>query len=310
MEGIEISKGHFRHVTTGGTFMKATRMVIAGLVLCILASAPVYAGIEWTLEKKIQLDRAPVDVATTLDGRTIFVLTPGEILLYTASNGEIIKTIPIEEGFDRLTLSPQGNTLIVTNSKEQTLKIIRIEQVYEINTSGLPHKGPENAPVTIVVFSDYQCPYCAKTATVVEQVIETNPEKVKLVFKNYPLAMHKSAKIAAIAALAANDQGKFWEFHKALFENAKDLNEDKIKEIAQQLGLDTEKFDKDLKDPAIEKTIAADVQEGRKIGVQGTPTVFVNGRLAKSRTVDGLQDMIDSDLNERETASASKTQNP
>lgn len=289
--------------------MRITRIIIASFILIVLAS-PVYAGIEWTLEKKIQLDRAPVDVATTLDGQTIFVLTSGEIMVYSASNGEKIKTIPIEPGFDRLTLSPQGNTLIVTNSAEQTLKIIRIEQVYEINTSGLPYKGPENAPVTIVVFSDYQCPYCAKTASVVEQVVENNPEKVKLVFKNYPLAMHKSAKIAAIAALAANDQGKFWEFHKKLFENAKDLSDEKITEIAQQLGLDTEKFEKDLKNPAIEQLISADIQEGRKIGVRGTPSVFVNGRLAKSRTLDGLQDMIDADLNERETASASKTQNP
>ena len=93
MQEIGISTGRVRRSHTGGSLMRVTRMVIAGLILGILAS-PLYAGIEWTLEKKIQLERAPLDVATSLDGQTIFVLTSGAIVVYSASNGEIIKTIP------------------------------------------------------------------------------------------------------------------------------------------------------------------------------------------------------------------------
>lgn len=131
---------------------------------------------------------------------------------------------------------------------------------------------------------------------VLEQVLEQYPNQVKLVFKNFPLRNHKFAMPAAIAALAAAKQGKFWEFHDLLFKNYNHLNEQKIKEIAQQLNLDMEKFENDQKDPKIRAMINQDLVEGNRAGVRGTPTVFINGRLLRNRSTAGFQELIEKAL--------------
>jgi len=131
---------------------------------------------------------------------------------------------------------------------------------------------------------------------VVEQVLEKNPNQVKLVFKNFPIRNHRFAMPAAIAALAAEKQGKFWEFHDLLFKDYNRLNEQKVKEIAQQLKLDMEKFERDRKDPQIIELIRRDVLEGNQAGVRGTPTVFINGRLLRDRSMAGFQELIEKAL--------------
>jgi protein-disulfide isomerase len=131
---------------------------------------------------------------------------------------------------------------------------------------------------------------------VLEQVLEKNPDKVKLVFKNFPLRNHKFAMEAATAALAAEKQGKFWEFHDLLFKDYNRLNEQKVKEIAQQLKLDMEKFEKDRKDPGIRTLINRDLAEGNRAGVGGTPTIFINGRLLRNRSPAGFQELIEKAL--------------
>ena len=131
---------------------------------------------------------------------------------------------------------------------------------------------------------------------VLEQVLEKNPDKVKLVFKNFPLRNHKFAMDAATAALAAEKQGKFWEFHDLLFKDSNRLNEQKVKEIAQKLKLDMEKFEKDRKDPGIRGLINRDLAEGNRAGVRGTPTIFVNGRLLRDRSPAGFQELIEKAL--------------
>ena len=131
---------------------------------------------------------------------------------------------------------------------------------------------------------------------VLEQVLEKNPNEVKLVFKNFPLRNHKFAMPAAIAALAAEKQGKFWEFHDLLFKDYNSLNEQKVKEIAQQLNLDMEKFEKDQQDPRLRAMINQDLAEGNRAGVGGTPTVFINGRLLRNRSTDGFQELIEKAL--------------
>ena len=128
-------------------------------------------------------------------------------------------------------------------------------------------------------------------------MLENFPNQVKLVFKNFPLIRnHKFAMPAAIAALAAEKQGKFWEFHDLLFKDYSHLNEEKIKEIAQQLKLNMEKFEKDRKDPQIMAMINRDIAEGNLAGVRGTPTVFINGRLLRNRSMAGFQELIEKAL--------------
>ena len=131
---------------------------------------------------------------------------------------------------------------------------------------------------------------------VLEQVLEKNPNQVKLVFKNFPIRNHKSAMPAAIAALAAEKQGKFWEFHDLLFKYYNRLNEQKVNEIAQQLKLDIKKFEKDRKDPRIIELIRRDILEGNQAGVRGTPTIFINGRLLRNRSPAGFQELIEKAL--------------
>ena len=131
---------------------------------------------------------------------------------------------------------------------------------------------------------------------VLEQVLEKNPNQVKLVFKNFPIRNHRFAMPAAVAALAAKKQGKFWEFHDLLFKDYNRLNEQKVKEIAQKLKLDIKKFEKDRKDPRIIELIRRDVLEGNRAGVRGTPTIFINGRLLRNRSPAGFQELIDKAL--------------
>lgn len=127
-------------------------------------------------------------------------------------------------------------------------------------------------------------------------MFEKYSKEMKLVFKNFPLRNHKFARPAANAALAANKQGKFWELHDQLYENYNRLSEQKIREIAQQVGLEMEKFDKDIKDPKLKAIVERDFQEGVGAGVRGIPTIFVNGRQLRNRSFQGFQAAIEKEL--------------
>ena len=132
-----------------------------------------------------------------------------------------------------------------------------------------------------------------------EQVLEKYPRDVKLVFKNYPLRNHPLAQPAAMAALAAAKQGKFWEFHDLLFKNYKRPDAQKVEQIARQLGLDLVRFEKDQKDPQITAQIRQDMLDASRAGVRGTPAVYINGRLLRNRRLPGFRDLIDKELKKR-----------
>jgi protein-disulfide isomerase len=135
-----------------------------------------------------------------------------------------------------------------------------------------------------------------------EQVLDTYPESVKVVFKHYPLSFHKKALPAALASLAAAEQGKFWEYHDELFLNQSSLSNQKFKEIAQDIGLNQEKFNKDFLRPSLRRKIELDLADGKNAGVTGTPTIFVNGRRLKKRNYANLKEMIDDELKKIRTA--------
>jgi protein-disulfide isomerase len=129
-----------------------------------------------------------------------------------------------------------------------------------------------------------------------EQVLEKYPEDVKIVFKNYPLRTHRFSRKAAVAAIAAGRQGKFWAFHDLLFKDYKRLSDTKIDEIAKKLALDLEMFEKDRNAPETMWSVRRDILDGSKAGVKGTPTVFVNGRPLRKRTLRGFQTVIEREL--------------
>ena len=127
-------------------------LVIGSLLIC----RPAHAELEWSTGKKLSLPATPLDAAIAADGQWIFILTPGHVLVYSLSEDTVINRIPVDKAFDSLTLFPKDNTLILSSSSEKSLEIIHLETIHEISVSGLPHKGPEEAPVTISVFNDYQ----------------------------------------------------------------------------------------------------------------------------------------------------------
>jgi len=127
-------------------------------------------------------------------------------------------------------------------------------------------------------------------------VLKNNPGKLKIVFKNFPLRSHKYAVTAARAALAADQQGKFWEFHDRLFNNFNRLNDQKIKAIARDLGLNTAEFEKQMENSNILARVRQDREDGIRVGVQGTPTVFINGKRLRSKTLAGFQALINKEL--------------
>jgi protein-disulfide isomerase len=133
-----------------------------------------------------------------------------------------------------------------------------------------------------------------------EQVLEKYPQQVKLVFKNFPLGNHRFARPAAAAALAAGEQGKFWEYHDKLFEMHNRLNEDSFLTIAEEMGLDIPSFEAARKKPEITALINHDLQEGKMAGVRGTPTIFVNGRRLQQRSLDGFSRVIEREIERSE----------
>ena len=127
-------------------------------------------------------------------------------------------------------------------------------------------------------------------------MLDKYPNNVKLVVKYFPLSSHKFAYKAATAALAADAQGKFWEFHSKLFKNYNALNNAKIQDIAKELGLNMGKFNKDMQSPTIKTLITRDMNNGREVGVRGTPTIFINGKTLRNRSMSGIYQVIEAEL--------------
>jgi len=148
----------------------------------------------------------------------------------------------------------------------------------KIATNGSPFQGPERAKITLVEFSDFQCPYCSRAIAEVENILRAYPKDIKLVFKQFPLEIHSEAQMAAEASLAANAQGKFWPMHDKLFANFRKLSRDNIFLWAKESGLDMEKFKVDLQSGKYRPVVEKDVKDGFDAGVQGTPTFFINGQ--------------------------------
>jgi protein-disulfide isomerase len=148
----------------------------------------------------------------------------------------------------------------------------------EVAATG-PARGPDNAPVTIVEFSDFQCPYCGREVPVVERLMKEYDGKVRLVFRHFPLNFHENAQKAAEAGACAADQGadKFWKLHDRMFTNQQKLAVDDLKGYAKELGLDSSKFDKCLESGEKRALVEADEKAGQEAGVTGTPAFFING---------------------------------
>ncbi|RAL20504.1 thioredoxin [Lujinxingia litoralis] len=158
--------------------------------------------------------------------------------------------------------------------------------------------GPANAPVTIYEFSSFQCPFCARGAETLDRVKEEYGDKVRVVYKNFPLGFQAQSEPAARAALAAGKQGKFWEMYHLLYENQRSFRDEGIWErLAGELGLNMTKFKADFEDPAIAEQVKAEQKEGQSVGVSGTPAFFINGtRVVGAQPFEKFKELIDAEL--------------
>lgn len=174
--------------------------------------------------------------------------------------------------------------------------------VFSISTKDQPSLGDDNAAVTIVAFTDYQCPSCASMHPALERVVKENAGKVRLVTRDFPLSQHAEAFKAAEAAEAAREQGKYWEYIAVLMRNQSSLGVEKLKSFATELGLDRSRFDTALDSGKFAEMVQRDVEDGMKLGLTGTPSLFINGRRVTAKTYEDLKASVDAALKSSNSA--------
>ncbi len=285
------------------TYSKLTSTISLALLLTaapfVAFSAQTPSGennrVIWNLQDQWNFDGKIKSMVHGLDGKNVYLLNDKNEVVVLTTHGIELGRVPVNKGVTAIDISPKGETLYLIDNNTGTFTSLDIDFVVDIEVTGSPFKGPEDAPVTMTIFTDFECPYCRKLPPLVEKVFENNSENLKIVLKNMPLNFHKMALPAAKAALAAHMQGKFWEFHDKLFAETK-LTQEKITKIAQSLELDMKKFEKDSESGAVQQKIQKDLHDAQEAGVTGTPTVFINGRMPRQRSVAGFQALIDSEL--------------
>jgi len=168
--------------------------------------------------------------------------------------------------------------------------------VFKISTKDQPSLGNANAAVTIVAFTDYQCPSCAAIHPALERLVKESGDKVRLVARDFPLSQHAEAFKAAEAAEAAREQGKYWEYVQVLLQNQSSLSVEKLKSFATQLGLDRTRFDAALDSRKFAEMVQTDLDDGIKLGLKGTPSFFINGRRVTAKSYEELKESINAAL--------------
>ena len=280
-------------------------LILAIVLIAISIPSVILAAFEHESIFKADMDSPILDVTTNPAGDLIFVLTPGAVLIYSDSDKVILDRIPLDNQYDRI-IYQNDDRLVVTSTDPALINIISFNRIYDIDLSGREVRGSKEAKVTLAVFDDYQWPYCARLERYVQQLLDQFPEDLNYVVKHFPLPNHKFAYKGAMAALAAAKQGKFWEFHSQLLENYKQLNDEKITEIAGTVGLNIEQFNIDLESGDSRKLIQEDIQNGKEIGVRGTPSVFLNGKRIDNKDLGKLTDLIKRELKKDSNASSKK----
>ena len=169
----------------------------------------------------------------------------------------------------------------------------------QVSADDDPYKGPETAPITIIQFAEFQCPYCGKAGEAVEQVMKEYDGKVKMVFRDFPLSFHDRAIPAAVAANCAGEQNKYWEMHDQMMANQRSLSVEDLKGYATNIGLDIPKWELCLQDPKQEEEVKKDMDDGSVAGVSGTPAFFINGiMLSGALPFERFKEVIDRELAE------------
>jgi protein-disulfide isomerase len=179
---------------------------------------------------------------------------------------------------------------------------------FKVEVGAAHTKGAPEAKVTIVEWSDFQCGYCRKVVPTLKEIEKLYGKDVRIAFKHFAIPKHERARAAAIATEAAGRQGKFFEMHDKVFDNAKQLTDENFVAWAREMQLDVAKFQRDLADPALAKKVDDDQKQGAKLGVRGTPTFFVNGRyLSGAQSLETFKALIDEEKAEADALIAKGT---
>lgn len=207
-----------------------------------------------------------------------------------------------EELIKQIKLQKRGsiyNGFISDLKKQAKLEIYMKRPRINVATDGDPAKGNPKAPITLIEFSDFQCPFCKRGRLVIQQILDTYKDKIYYVFRDFPLSFHKQAKKAAMAAECAGDQNKYWPYSAVLWEKQGDFEPEKLKQYAKDLGLNTKKFNDCLDTDKFSNEIDKDQQDGMQVGVSGTPAYFINGiMLSGAQPLEKFQEVIDEELQE------------
>lgn len=206
--------------------------------------------------------------------------------------------------YSTFNLYSKFNAITGNAVKQPANEPVRVEeqqQRLQVSVDDDPSKGMKNAPVTIIEFSDFQCPYCARfysqTLPLIEDKYIKNG-KVKLIYRDFPLSFHNNAQKAAEAAECADEQNKFWDYHNKLFENQNALGTANLKQYAKDLGLDMQKFESCLDLGKMASETQKDLSDASSYGVSGTPTFFINGiSLVGSQPFSVFEQLIEQELN-------------
>ena len=269
----------------------------AALVLCLAFNA---SALDWHVSRSMKIDGTPIDMAASENGRYIYVLTDaGKIAVFEAG-GKYVDTADVGTHIQGIAQGPSEDSLFVFSQNQKSVQIISMEFIHEFDLAGSPSMGPADAPVVLVEFSEFECGFCARLSPVLKQVQRAFPDKVRLVFKNFPLNSHKHSRNAALAALAADRQGQFWAYHDRLFQNQNQLSDAFFRQTAQELGLDLDQFEADMKNPALLNQVRRDFQAGLSAGIRGVPSAYINGKRLKTREVEAIKAEVKKILAEME----------
>lgn len=227
------------------------------------------------------------------------------IEVFYDSNQQRFQGKPLEEVKDQirqmLIQSKMGkarNDFLSDLKKKYPVKVFLEEPRVEVDDGGRPSRGPKNAKVTVIEFSEYQCPFCARFKPTIDQLVAEYPKDVRHVYRHNPLPFHQNAKPAAYASICADRQGKFWEYSSVLFKNQAALDSASLRKYAGDLQLDLAKFDSCLIDPSVAKIVDEDMAYAQSVGARGTPTSFVNGVLfSGAQPYEALKKVVEDKLN-------------
>jgi predicted DsbA family dithiol-disulfide isomerase len=262
-----------------------------------LKSSEAKVRVDWKTLGTFALEKEPLEIVLSPHGRMAYILTKGAVVIYSADENRVIERIPVNEDIDRLWVSPRGNLIYLTSTKSEELSVIRLGFSIEIKRGNSISLGPEDAPVTLVAFMDFQCPFCPKAFSILRDVLDQYPDEVNLIFKHFPLKKHTYAEKAALASLSAYRQGKFLEIAAVFFENPGEFEDKTIDQAAERVGLDMALFKKEMESKSVKRVLDEDIEMGRELLIKGVPAIFINGKQVNNRFLPNLSEMVYGELN-------------